>query len=83
MAVDANNFIAVEARARELGQFAEVYMDVVVGIMPSHVPGKHSGVGCMGIPADEGKADTRHWVHGKALENAYVAVSAANQDNVP
>jgi hypothetical protein len=37
----------------------------------------------MGIPADEGKADTRHWVHGKALENAYVAVSAANQDNVP
>jgi|TARA_R110002073_G_scaffold171567_6_gene328593 hypothetical protein len=37
----------------------------------------------MGIPADEGKADARHWVHGKALENAYVAVSAANQDNVP
>ena len=81
-AVNANGFIPVKAGAGEFGELAQINMNIVVFIMPGNIAGQHTGVGRMGIAADQGQTNPRYRLHRKTLEYTYVAVATPNQNDI-
>jgi len=58
-------------------------MDFVVAVMPRDIARQHAGVRRMRIAADHGQADAGQGMHAEAPEHADMAVSAADQHDVP
>jgi hypothetical protein len=81
-AVDADDLVAVIARAGEFGQAAQVDMHLVEAVMAGDVAGQHAGVGRVGIGADQGQADAGQRAHGEHAQHHHMAVAAADQDDV-
>ena len=81
--VQADHFIAVQARTRKYAQTREVDVNLVVVVMPSHVTRQHAGVGRVHIGANEGEAHAWNGLHAKTFQHTHMAVATAHQNDVP
>ncbi len=81
--IEAHGFIAQEARTSKLRQPAEVDVNLVVAVVAGNVARQHSGVGGMGVAADQCQPDSGQRMHAEAPEHADMAVTASDEHDIP
>src|SRR6056297_1998150 len=74
IAVYADGLVAIEAGTGEFSKAAQINMNLIIAVVPGHVAGQHAGIRCVSVTTDKSEANTRHGIHGKALENPNVTV---------
>ena len=57
-------------------------MNFIALLHPTDIAGQRTGIGRVDIPADQGHAEARHWIHTQTFQYGQMAVTATDEQQL-